>query len=167
YRPITSDWITLNKFEYKLKEDTGLATADTRQRKVIDNLVFNFKPDFKNQVSINFGLKHVIDSFDGEEYDGTTVLLGGEYRHDLSKLFDVGLHAHTLNSLNSGINKYSTGVSAGWNMARNVWLSAGYNFVGFDDRDFSAAGYTMHGPYITFRLKFDQDTAKQIQNWLN
>lgn len=167
YRPLTSNWITLNKFEYKLKEDTGLATADTRQRKLIDNLVMNFKPDFENQVSINFGIKHVIDSFDGEEYDGTTVLLGSEYRHDLSKLFDIGVHAHTLNSLNSGINKYSTGVSAGWNIARNVWLSAGYNFAGFDDRDFSAAGYTSHGPYIKFRLKFDQDTAKQIQNWLN
>ena len=52
-------------------------------------------------------------------------------------------------------------------MARNVWLSVGYNFDGFEDSDFSAAGYTANGPYIRFRLKFDQDTADEIQSWLN
>jgi hypothetical protein len=63
--------------------------------------------------------------------------------------------------------KYSTGLSFGWNMSRNIWLSIGYNFEGFEDRDFSAAGYTATGPYIRFRMKFDQGTADDIQNALN
>jgi len=28
----------------------------------------------------------------------------------------------------------------------NAWVSAGYNVVGFDDEDFSAANYTADGP---------------------
>jgi hypothetical protein len=35
-------------------------------------------------------------------------------------------------------------------------VSVGYNFIGFHDRDFSAAHYTAGGPYFTLRFKFDQ-----------
>ena len=112
-------------------------------------------------------MKYVIDRFDTEEYSGVTTLLGSEFRHDISDVFDVGVHANTLYSGNSGVMKYSTGVSLGWNMKRNIWLSVGYNFDGFEDRDFSAAGYTASGPYIRFRMKFDQDTAKELQSWMN
>ena len=52
-------------------------------------------------------------------------------------------------------------------MTRNIWLSVGYNFEGFEDRDFSAAGYTATGPYIRFRMKFDQDTAADAQDLFN
>ncbi len=167
YRPLDSNWIVLNKLEVKLDEDTGLTAGDTRQRKLIENVVANYKPDDANQFSINYGLKHVQNSFDGADYNGLTHLLGGEYRHDLSDETDIGLHAFTHYSANSSVTQYALGASFGWSFARNIWLSFGYNFSGFDDPDFSTAGYTANGPYMKFRLKFDQDTAKQIQNWLN
>ena len=94
-------------------------------------------------------------------------MLGTEYRHDLSDKFDVGVHAHSYYTANSSTMKYSTGVSFGWNMTRNIWLSVGYNFDGFEDSDFSAAGYTANGPYIRFRMKFDQDTADDVQQLFN
>ena len=167
YRPLDSKWIVLNKLEVKLDEDTGLTAGNTRQRKLIENVVANYKPDDANQFSINYGLKHVQNSFDGADYNGVTQLLGGEYRHDLSDETDIGLHAFTHYSANSSVTRYALGASFGWSFARNIWLSFGYNFSGFDDPDFTTAGYTANGPYMKFRLKFDQDTAKQIQNWLN
>lgn len=167
YRPLASDWIVLNKLEYKLDEETDLIEGATRQHKLVENFVTNYKPDHENQLSVNYGLKYVQNSFDGIDYDGITQLLGGEYRHDLSKDTDFGLHAHTHYSHNSGVTQYSFGGSFGWNLARNIWISFGYNIDGFDDPDFSTAGYTSHGPYMKFRLKFDQDTAKEIQRWLN
>lgn len=107
-------------------------------------------------------MKYVIDSFNGDEYDGFTQLLGGEYRHDFTKVIDLGLHAHTLHSGNSNNYQYSSGVSVGFKLARNIWLSLGYNFNGFEDRDFAA-----QGTYLQFRMKFDQDTATEITSWLN
>ncbi len=167
YRPLDSKWIVLSKLEYKLDEDTGLTLGDTRQRKLIENVVANYRPDDDNQFSINYGLKYVQSSFDGADYDGITHLFGGEYRHDLSDETDIGLHGFTHYSANSGVTRYALGASFGWSFARNIWLSVGYNFSGFDDPDFTTAGYTASGPYMKFRVKFDQDTAKQIQNWLN
>ena len=167
YRPLQSRWITLNRLDFKFDSNTDIIGIKTRQRKLIENLTSNYLIDDRNQLSLNFGLKYVVDSFDTDEYNAITNLLGSEFRHDISDIFDVGVHAHTLYSANSDVFQYSTGVSFGWNMSRNIWLSVGYNFDGFEDNDFSAAGYTASGPYIRFRMKFDQDTANEIQSWLN
>ena len=167
YRPLQSRWITLNRLDFKFDSSTDILGIKTRQRKLIENLTSNFLIDDRNQVSFNFGLKYVIDTFDKQEFTGVTNLLGTEYRHDLSEKFDVGVHANSYYSANSGVTKYSTGLSFGWNMTRNIWLSVGYNFAGFNDRDFSAAGYTAAGPYIRFRMKFDQDTAAGAQEFFN
>lgn len=165
YRPNSSNWISLDRLEYKLDEEESVLGITTRQRKLVNNYVTNYKPDHENQLSINYGVKYVIDHFDGDEYNGMTHLLGSEYRHDFTKLIDLGVHVHTLYSANSNNYLYSTGLSVGFQLARNVWLSLGYNLDGFDDRDFSAAGYTAQGPYLQFRMKFDQDTGAEISNW--
>jgi large repetitive protein len=40
----------------------------------------------------------------------------------------------------------------------NMWVSVGYNVLGMDDRDFADASYRAKGPFITLRMKVDQDT---------
>ena len=167
YRPQHSRWITLNRLDFEFDSNTDLLGIRTRQRKLIENLASNFLIDDRNQLALNFGLKYVIDDFAGDEYSGITTLLGSEYRHDISEIFDFGVHGHIHHSANSNIYQYSTGVSFGWNMSRNIWLSVGYNFDGFEDNDFRTAGYTANGPYINFRVKFDQDTAADVQDLLN
>ncbi len=167
YRPMQSRWIVLNRLDFKFDSSTDITGSKTRQRKLIENFASNFLIDNSNQIAFNAGLKYVVDNFDSAEYSGLTGLLGTEYRHDLNERFDIGVHASTLYSANSGAMKYATGVSVGWNMMRNIWLSVGYNFSGFEDDDFSAAGYTASGPYIRFRMKFDQDTADELRNWMN
>ena len=164
YRPLQSRWIVLNRLDFKFDANTDILGIKTRQRKLIDNLAANLLIDNRNQVSFNFGLKYVVDKFDQDEYSGITNLLGSEFRHDLSDKFDIGAHVHTHYSANADVLKYSTGVSFGWNMTRNVWLSVGYNFEGFEDGDFSAASYTATGPYIRFRMKFDQDTMADVKD---
>ena len=41
---------------------------------------------------------------------------------------------------------------------KNIWLSLGYNYGGFEDRDFSEARYTNSGIFFKFRMKFDEHT---------
>ena len=166
YRPLDSKWIVLNRLEYQIRNEIDLLFASSRERKLINNAVANYKPGYENQLSLNYGIKYALNNFSGTEYSGITHLIGGEYRHDINSQFDFGMHAHTLYSTNSSNHKYSLGVSAGWSMAKNVWLSLGYNFDGFEDDDFSAAGYTAAGPYIRFRLKFDSDSIKQFDSWV-
>jgi hypothetical protein len=166
YRPLSSRWIILNRLDFKLNEEISFLGEKFRQRKLVDNIVANFKPNRSHQLSLNYGIKYVVDNFDDQEFSGTTHLLGSEYRYDLTSFFDIGLHEQILYSVNSDNYLYSTGLSTGFNLAKNIWLSFGYNFDGFEDKDFSAAGYTAAGPYIKFRMKFDQDSASEILDWL-
>jgi len=41
---------------------------------------------------------------------------------------------------------------------KNANISLGYNIVGFEDRDFEESRYTRSGPFLTFKLKFDQQS---------
>jgi len=61
----------------------------------------------------------------------------------------------------NGIESFSVGV----NLFKNLWLSAGYNFAGYEDNVFSAAGYTSRGPYAKLRFKFDSGTTKDVAAW--
>jgi hypothetical protein len=57
---------------------------------------------------------------------------------------------------------YSVGLDLGTTIAKNVWISVGYNFAGFRDADFSASRHTAQGPYLSIRIKADQDTFKDL-----
>ena len=76
--------------------------------------------------------------------------------------FDVGLHGSLLNSMSADVSEQSVGVDVGVTLARNVWVSIGYNFTGFRDDDFETSRYTAQGPFIKFRMKADQDTFKDL-----
>jgi hypothetical protein len=67
-----------------------------------------------------------------------------------------------LSSLESGVSDQSVGVDLGVSVARNVWVSVGYNFAGFRDDDFEASRYTAQGPFVKFRMKADQDTFRDM-----
>ena len=92
------------------------------------------------------------------DYKGYTDLIGAEARHDLTKRWDVGAFGSVMRSLNSGVRSYGLGASVGYKLVDNMWLSAGYNVRGMNDRDFSNASYRARGPFITLRMKVDQDT---------
>jgi opacity protein-like surface antigen len=81
-----------------------------------------------------------------------------EARHDLTQKWDIGAYGSVMRSLNSGVRSYGLGASVGYKVVDNMWLAVGYNVRGMDDRDFSAGSYRAQGPYITLRMKVDQDT---------
>ena len=76
--------------------------------------------------------------------------------------FDLGAHAAVLHSWESDVMDYSTGFDVGMTVAKNVWISLGYNFAGFRDDDFTASRHTAQGPYLGIRIKADQDTFKDL-----
>jgi len=50
----------------------------------------------------------------------------------------------------------------GYNVVTNFWLTLGYNFAGFDDKDFAQARYTAAGPFLRFTFKADQGLLKRV-----
>jgi len=54
------------------------------------------------------------------------------------------------------------GADVGVTFMKNAWVSLGYNVQGYNDKDFDDAHYLAQGPYLKFRIKFDQDTFKDL-----
>ncbi len=164
YRPLQSRWIFLDRLDYIFEEQTEDNFTFNSWR-LVNNLNANYKPSFKTQIALQYGLKYVQDRFDQGLYTGFTDLIGIETRYDLTERWDVGVHGSMLHSWNAEQLDYSTGVSAGYQVMTNTWVSVGYNFVGFRDEDFNNGSFTAQGPFIRFRFKMDQDSARRVLTW--
>lgn len=84
-----------------------------------------------------------------------TQLVSGRVGYDLTHRFDIG----GLGSLMwSGVGgrQYAVGGELGALLRDNLWLSFGYNILGFTDRDMIAVGQTSRGGFIRLRMKFDE-----------
>lgn len=157
HRPNDSQWVWFDRADY-ITLSSQTATSSLKGAKLVNNINANYMPSRRTQISLQYGAKYVLDRIDGTDYKGYTDLFGAEVRHDLTKRWDVGMFGSVMRSLNSGVNSYGLGASVGYKLVDNMWISAGYNVRGMDDRDFSAASYRAQGPYITLRMKVDQDT---------
>lgn len=187
WRPLGVQWSVLDRLEFRFEEvesgsgaagsglfgNTSLVANNASTRRIINNLAVNrvsrewtekdrqgnlFRRYERNQWSLYYGAKYALDSFDGEEYSGYTDLMGVEVRHDIKRWLDVGVQASSLNAWSAGTHAYSVGPMVGVSPVTNGWITLGYNFRGFTDRDFDAARYTAAGPYLQLRFKFDQNS---------
>ena len=159
-RPLMTRWIILDRLDYIAEEEKG-GQLDFDTWRLVNNLNVNYKVEEKYQVSVQYGSKYVKDSIDGLDYKGYTDLKGLELRYNITSKWDIGTRYSMLHSYGPGRYDYQSGLSVGYTYTRNVWLSMGYNFDGFRDRDFSVADYTAEGPFFRFKVKFDQLTARE------
>jgi len=164
-RPEHNPWTVLNRLDLNVERRQD-AAFDLENHKLVNN--FNANRRFgAGQLSLQLGVKLALDRIDGERYRGVTGLLGGEYRHDLSRRWDLGLRASALMSEGSATGRYSAGVSLGVSLARNTWVSLGYNLVGFTDDDFVAAEDSAQGIYLKLRMKFDEGLIDRFTGYVD
>ncbi len=164
WRPKNTTWIVFDRLDYKF-ESCEDAAGNTDARRIVNHFNATYKPADRLQMAFQYGAKYVFDTIDQQSYTGYTDLTGLEARYDLTAEWDVGLQAGLLHSWNAGQMDYHTGVSVGYTMFKNAWVSLGYNFTGFEDEDFSEADYTAQGPFMKFRLKFDQKSVREMVDW--
>lgn len=164
WRPTNPAFIWLDRVDLVYDDDfTALGGASTSY-KLINNLNLNHRPDSRWETSYQYAFKYQRAEF-GTEFTSFTDLIGVDSRYDLNSKWDVGGQVYALHSWSADTYEYTAGLSVGHSFAKNVWLSIGYNFAGFEDEDFAQARYTAQGPYIQFRVKFDQDTWKDLKDY--
>jgi uncharacterized repeat protein (TIGR01451 family) len=164
YRPSKSRWTVLDRADLIYEEYASDELVYDNWR-IVNNFNLNYKVPHFGQLSVKYGAKYVEDTIQGKNYVGYTDLTGLEGRYNLSPIWDIGSHVDVLHSWQAGQIDTRLGVSLGYTPARNIWVSFGYNLEGFYDQDFSRSDYTMHGMFMRFRLKFDQNSSADIARW--
>jgi len=178
HRPADSQWSFLNKTEFRydavrnavagLPGPIGGAIleidGDAKSRRVINSLSVNYTPideddgNFieRGEYALFWGTRYATDRFGRDDVKGWSNVIGGDFKFDLSDVADIGA-AGTVRIGTNGKNiAYSGGPVLTITPFKNANISLGYNVVGFEDRDFEEARYTRSGPFVTFKLKFDQ-----------
>jgi len=164
WRPRSNDdLVFLNRFDVSLEDSlTGINTT-----KLVNNFTANTMLSERWQLAGHYGAKYVKTDFNGLTNSGFTHLLGGETRFDITERIDLGLHGSLLYAGNSDTMSYAYGPSIGVSPVDNVWISLGYNVVGYKEPDFLASEYSQQGAYLKFRFKFDQNSARGLLDMIS
>jgi uncharacterized repeat protein (TIGR01451 family) len=161
YRPSDSRFIVLQRLDLEQDErNDPLGRVETSR--FVDNVNLHWQLGNRFELGTQLGARYARSTIDDTPYSGWSTLFGMDARRDLTAILDFGVHGTRLDSEAGGTTDRSLGIDLGINAARNMWVSVGYNFVGFRDDHFDASRYTADGPYVKFRFKADQDTFKDL-----
>jgi len=165
YRPANTKWIVLDKLDLIHNKSTG-SDFDSSNWNVINNLNASYRHSGLWQSSLQYAFKLAQDTIDKKKYSGYTDLVGIESRYRFSGKWDVGARASVLHAWDINQFDFSSGLSLGYRFNKDIWVSLGYNFIGFRDDDFSGSDFTSKGVYVRFRMKFDQTSMDGAMAWL-
>ncbi|MCE6958766.1 hypothetical protein LAZ40_06855 [Cereibacter sphaeroides] len=157
HRGLDRDPITLLQLEAKGNEEDGVDNL-----KVYGSVYHSRYLDQVSHLNARYGVKFQSLGTEGGTTHDVMQFAGLEYRHDLTEQVDIGLQGSVMQSAASGETKSSLGASLGFTPFENGWVSLGYNVQGFRDPEFSEDGYTDKGAFVQFRMKFDQNTVRNM-----
>jgi hypothetical protein len=152
----TNIWAALGRYERKWESDETTGAAFNRAVD-ITSYHASYHPVRPLWLSARLAAKWVDETLDGVDDHYTAYLLGGRVIYDFSKRIDAGVAANILYSPRGDARQYAVGPEVGYLLAENLWLSLGYNWAGFEDRDLSGSEYTNGGVFLRLRFKFDED----------
>ena len=161
YRDYDSNQLDmLAKFEYSLDDNN---TGDDIYQK--DTMVWswngNYHPTRAMTWSGRYAGKYTEYKADGLTSDNTAHAVYGRGLYDISERWDIGMQAGTYWNEQANDLAYMLGAEVGYSPMTNLWLSIGYNFMGFEDEDIAYDDSTQEGAYFRLRFKFDEDLFKR------
>ncbi|WP_201534188.1 SdrD B-like domain-containing protein [Psychrobacter immobilis] len=150
----------LTKLEYRLDDNN---TGDDAYQKdtVVWSLSGNYHPTRPLTLSGHYAGKYTQFDADNTSSDNTAHALYTRGLYDISERWDVGLQAGTYWNKQAEDMSYMLGAEVGYSPMTNLWLSLGYNFMGFEDEDIAYDDTTQQGAYFRLRFKFDEDLFKR------
>lgn len=157
YRDYDSNQLDmLAKLEYRLDDNS---TGDDAYQKdaVVWSLSSNYHPTQPLTLSGHYAGKYTQFGADNISSDNTAHALYARGLYDISARWDIGLQAGTYWNKQADDMTYMLGAEVGYSPMTNLWLSLGYNFMGFEDEDIAYDDTTQQGAYFRLRFKFDED----------
>lgn len=151
-------WNWLGRYESRFDEDD--LEGERRHAHVLSSHV-NYQPHRQWVLAGRYAFKQVNDDNGDISNDFTGHLLSGRVMYDLTERWDLGFNVSRLFDQSS--TQYGYGAEVGYLLAANLWVSAGYNFAGYYDRDFEDVDYTREGPFLRLRFKFDENNFRWLE----
>jgi hypothetical protein len=175
WRPVDHNrFNALARYEYKTQRDTrAIATPEDSYKAHIISVHGTYHPSRPWWLGSRLAYKNSNGSFtnpDGSviKDNFSAILLGGRVTYDVTENWDISYMASVFKGLKGDSGKqFASGIEVGYLLRQDLWLSAGYNWTGFSDRDLTAGEYTNRGGYIRLRYKFDENLFRSDSKSVN
>ena len=154
YRPV--NWDTLNvigDIELKHEKDTDVADYGRLNR-----LIFSIEGNWQPCKWLTLEAKYACKNTDAEYLDSALFsdVKALAARVDITERLFVSVGARVLSQYDVSTHSLSYGGSIGFNVRKDLQLAFGYNFEGFEDRDFSRGAHWEKGFFVALHWKFDE-----------
>ncbi len=150
----------LAKLEYRL-DDNGTGTDPYQKDAIVWSWSGNYHPTRALTLSGRYAGKYTEFTANDLSSDNTAHALYTRGLYDISERWDIGLQAGTYWNEQADDMSYMLGAEIGYSPMTNLWLSLGYNFMGFEDEDIAYDDSTQEGAYFRLRFKFDEELFKR------
>jgi hypothetical protein len=149
-------WNLLARVEHRLEQDDSQENLHLRTATSLISVHGDWQLSRPFLVSGRYAAKWTTDQSNGLSTKYRAQVIGARATWEFAKRWDVGLVSSALFGDSSASRQYGVGLEAGYLVATNLWVSAGFNFTGYRDADLAGADYTAKGPYVRVRYKFDE-----------
>ena len=164
YRETRTDvWNALFLYEYKYEDLSGSASNDLRSVHIFTSH-FNYQPAPELTLNGRLAFKFVNEDTSGVRNNSLAYLIGGRGMYDVTRRCSLGINANAMFPGSLRSIQYGLGPDFGIRIHDNIWIDAGYNFIGFHDRDLSEGNYTEHGFFIGLRMQFDEHILDSLRH---
>lgn len=150
----------LAKLEYRL-DDNQTGTTAYQKDAIVWSWSGNYHPTQPLTLSGRYAGKHNAYQASGITSDNTAHAVYTRGLYDLSERWDLGLQAGSYWNAKADDRAYMLGAEVGYSPMTNLWLSLGYNLMGFEDEDIAYDDSTQQGAYFRLRFKFDEGLFKR------
>jgi hypothetical protein len=111
------------------------------------------------------GIVRFVGALDSLGVDGsTTYLAGAHYTAEVRPRWTVGGSVRRFAQTDTSSSTYGAGLEVGWLAFKNLWLTGGYNVLGFSDPYQSTGDRTEQGPFVSIRFKFDEKSLENLKD---
>lgn len=161
YRDYDSNTLDmLAKLEYRL-DDNATGNDPYQKDAIVWSWSGNYHPTRPLTLSGHYAGKYTEYDAQGITSDNTAHAVYARGLYDIGERWDIGLQAGTYWNKQADDLSYLVGAEVGYSPMTNLWLSLGYNFMGFEDEDIAYDDTTIEGAYFRLRFKFDEDLFKR------
>ena len=144
----------------------GLGTEPGRALPATDAISLSIATGFRPSAHHRFATSVILRRVGADRTLGFPSTLGRlaslHYTADVHRRWTIGMSLREFAELRSSTRDHGAGVELGFLAFRNMWITAGYNLVGFDDGGFAAVERTERGAFLSLRFKFDERSLAQL-----
>jgi hypothetical protein len=150
-------WNALNMMEFKADDNNSVPGQPSHTTAAIFSTTANYQVIAPLTFSGRYAAKWSLSGDSSLSSSATTQLIGGRATFDLNPRWDFGVAASTTYSLAFASLQYGMGFETGYKLVQNLWISTGYNLLGFRNPDLAGEDVTRRGAFIRMRFKFDEN----------